>query len=401
MKKIALIIVGLSFGFISYSQESVVKLSGLDAAFGMYEVSYERTFNEGMNNIKSSGRLRSQGKWPNILTKGSLQLSLSYINLNQSQTFGNGLTAVIDTNSNYDVGNVVSGFQVSAQSTNHSVSRQAVTKVTGFGFGVEYRSYIKTYSQNIGDPPRGWYFAPFVNIQSTAIDFDDNTPLEVNQAMNYLMYPVDASGNPSVYYDDVFEGNPGPWLNSENTDPTANNYGEVNPNGAIYTNPNGTNSSVSNFDLTWHDVSYKQNEFTLMGGVAIGRQWLFFDKLSLDVQIGPQYKLVSRSERVFNGNDTWNLNQNVDNVNNLVFDPNYYLQTKFGDVYAFSGTAPDSDVANGYYGIVDEDGNPVVIKAKGNESLKFTSGFYRDLDGLTDFAKIETYRIKVRLGYAF
>ncbi|MEE3038079.1 MAG: hypothetical protein VX344_06645 [Bacteroidota bacterium] len=394
MKKIALIFVGLLIGFFSYSQESVVKVSGLDAAFGMYEVSYERTFNEGMNNIKSSGRLRSQGKWPNILTKGSLQFSLSFISLNQSQTFGDGLTAVIDTNSNYDFNNNVNGIQVVAESTNHSVARQSVTKVSGFGFGVEYRSYIKTYSQNIGDPPRGWYFAPFVNIQSTTIDFDDNTPLEVNQAMNYLMYP-------QLYQNDVFEGYTGPWLNSENTDPTADNYGEANTNGAIFTNPNSTNAAVSNYDLTWHDVSYKQNEFTFMGGVAIGRQWLFFDKLSLDIQVGPQYKLVSRSERVFNGNDTWNLNQNVDNVNDLAYDPNYYLQIKYGDVYAFSGTAPDTDVANGYYGIVDEDGNTVVIKAKGNESLKFTSGFYRDLDGLTDFAKLETYRIKIRLGFAF
>lgn len=394
MKKIALIIVGLTFGFISQAQESVVKVSGLDAAFGMYEVSYERTFNEGMNNIKASGRTRTQGKWPNILTKGSLQFSLSYITLNQSQTFGDGLTAVIDTNSNHDPGNLVNGFQVVAESTNHSVARQSITKVSGFGFGVEYRSYIKTYSQNIGDPPRGWYFAPFVNIQSTTIDFDDNTPLEVNQAMNYLMYP-------NLYQNEVFGNYQGPWLNSENTDATANNYGEPNNNGALYTNPNGTNATVSGFDLSWHDVSYKQNEFTFMGGIAIGRQWLFWDKLALDVQIGPQYKLVSRSERVFNGNDTWNLNQNVDNVNELINNPNYYLQTKFGDVYAFDGMAPDIDVANGYYGIVDEDGNNVVIKAKGNESLKFTSGFYKDLPGLTDFAKIETYRIKIRLGYAF
>ena len=29
------------------------------------------------------------------------------------------------------------------------------------------------------------------------------------------------------------------------------------------------------------------------------------------------------------------------------------------------------------------------------------TGFYRDLPGLTDFAKLETYRIKLRLGYAF
>ena len=29
------------------------------------------------------------------------------------------------------------------------------------------------------------------------------------------------------------------------------------------------------------------------------------------------------------------------------------------------------------------------------------TGFYRDLPGLTDFAKLDTYRIKLRLGYAF
>jgi hypothetical protein len=90
---------------------------------------------------------------------------------------------------------------------------------------------------------------------------------------------------------------------------------------------------------------------------------------------------------------------NTDRLAGLNAD--YYLQTKYGDVYAFDGSAPDSDVANGYYGIVDEDGNNVIIKAKGNESLKFTSGFYRDLPGLTDFAKLETYRIKIRVGYAF
>ena len=142
-----------------------------------------------------------------------------------------------------------------------------------------------------------------------------------------------------------------------------------------------------------------------MAGIAIGRQWLFYDKISLDIQIGPQYSIVNRSERVFNGNDDWNLNQNVDDVNLVATatgnTADFYLQTKYGDVYAFDGIAPDSDVANGYFGIVDESGTNVVIKAKGNESLKFSSGFYRDLPGLTDFAKIETYRIKIRLGYAF
>ena len=115
--------------------------------------------------------------------------------------------------------------------------------------------------------------------------------------------------------------------------------------------------------------------------------------------------MVSRSERVFNGNETWNVNQVEDNVNTIAalngVSPDFYLQTKFGDVYSFDGIAPDSDVANGYYDIVDESGANVIVKAKGNESLRFTSGFYRDLPGLTDFAKIDTYRIKIRLGYAF
>ena len=47
----------------------------------MYEVSYERTFNEGINNIKSRGRTRKQANWPNILTKGSMQYSLSFISI--------------------------------------------------------------------------------------------------------------------------------------------------------------------------------------------------------------------------------------------------------------------------------------------------------------------------------
>lgn len=398
MKKVALVLFGLSLGIVSQAQESVVKVSALDAAFGMYEVSYERTLNEGMNTINASGRTRKQGKWPNILTKGSLQISAAFISTKHDQVFGDGLIAVIDTNSNHDPGNLVGGFQVVADPLEHSVSRQTTTKVSGFGLGFEYRSYIKTYSQKIGDPPRGWYIAPFVNIQSTTIDFDDNTALETNQAMNYLMYP-------SLYENDIFGDFDGPWLGSENTDPAATNFGSLSIDGAITTNPNFGNSTVSNNDLSWHDVSHKTSEFSLIAGLAIGRQWLFYDKFSLDIQIGPQYKMVSRSERVFNGNETWNINQVADNVNTVAaangVSPDFYLQTKFGDVYAFDGTAPDSDVANGYYGVIDEDGNNVVIKAKGDESLKFTSGFYRDLPGLTDFAKIDTYRIKIRLGYTF
>ena len=397
MKKVAIVLAIMFAGIISQAQESVVKISGLDAAFGTYEVSYERTFNEGMNNIKPSGKTRKQGKWPNILTKGSMQFSLAFISSKHDQTFGAGMTAVIDTNSNHDFGNLISGTQVVADPLEHSVSRLATTTISGFGFGFEYRSYIKTYQQKIGDPPRGWYVAPFINIQSKTIDFDDNTPLETNQAMNYLMYP-----NNPTYVNAVFGDNTGPWLGTENTDdPTSADYGSPSTVGANTTNPNA--SIASNLD--WHDVSYKHNEFTLNTGIAIGRQWLFYDKISLDVQIGPQYSIVNRGERVFNGNESWNLNQTEDNVNDVAqaagLTPDHYFNTKFGDVYAIDGTAPDSDVANGYYSVVDENGTNVVIKAKGNESLKFSSGFYRNLSGLTDFAKLETYRIKVRVGYAF
>lgn len=400
MKKVAIVLSIMFAGTISQAQESVVKISGLDAAFGMYEVSYERTFNEGMTNIKPSGKTRKQGKWPNILTKGSMQVSLSYFTSKHDQTFGAGMTAVIDTNSNHDPGNLVSGTQVNADPTEHSVSRLSTTTISGFGLGFEYRSYIKTYQQKIGDPPRGWYVAPFVNIQSKTIDFDDNTPQETNQAMNYLMYP-----NNPTYVDAVFGSYSGPWLGTENTDPTSADFGSASTSGANTTNPNGANTTLITNDLSWHDVSYKHNEFGLIAGIAIGRQWLFYDKISLDIQIGPQYSIVNRSERVFNGNDDWNLNQTANNVNTVAdasgLTPDHYLQTKFGDVYAFDGTASDSDVANGYYGIVDESNTNVIIKAKGNESLKFTSGFYRNLPGLTDFAKLETYRIKIRVGYAF
>ena len=66
-------------GTLSQAQENVLKVSGLNAAFGMYELSYERTFNEGINNIKPRARARKQAKWPNILTKGSMQYSLSFL----------------------------------------------------------------------------------------------------------------------------------------------------------------------------------------------------------------------------------------------------------------------------------------------------------------------------------
>ena len=398
MKKLTILITVIFVSIFSQAQENVIKLSGLDAAFGVYEVSYERTFNEGMNNIKPSGKIRKQGKWPNILTKGSMQVSLTYINSKHIQNFGNGLTARIDTNSNHDPLELTSGIQVISDPWEHSVSRSSSTTISGFGFGFEYRSYIKTYKQKIGDPPRGFYLAPFLNIHFKTIDFDDLTPLENNQAMNYLMYP-----NNPTFQNAIFGDYDGPWSGSEVTDPSSSDFGT--PASLI------NNNTTTPQNLSWHDVSYKHNEFGLMAGIAIGRQWLLFDKISLDFQIGPQYTIVNRSERVFNGNDDWNLNQTVDNVNDVAqaadLNPDFYLQTKFGDVYAFDGIASDSDVSNGYYGVVQEIGSitdpdePVIIKGKGEESLKFTSGFYRNLPGLTDFAKLETYRIKIRIGYSF
>ena len=162
------------------------------------------------------------------------------------------------------------------------------------------------------------------------------------------------------------------------------------------------NTSTTLLDYRWHDVSFKQNETVLAGGLAIGRQWLFGDKLSVDVQLGPQYKIVSRSERIFNGNDTWNINQQADNVNDLDNSAASYFFNKYGDVFDFEGDGADNEIANGYFGIVDEDGTAVVINGKGDDStLSYMTGFYRDLPGLTDFAKLETYRLKVRIGYAF
>ena len=69
MKKVALLFATACLWGFAQAQESVIKISGGDAAFGNYEISYERTFNEGMNNIKSSGKMRSQKAWPNIIER--------------------------------------------------------------------------------------------------------------------------------------------------------------------------------------------------------------------------------------------------------------------------------------------------------------------------------------------
>jgi hypothetical protein len=397
MKKLLLITSTFCFCFYAQAQESVIKFSGLDAAFGKYEVSYERTFSESINSIKGSGNFRKQGSWPNILTKNSAQISFAYINKTHSHTYGTGLFGSLDTNTNHhpnyslaDIDN--DDVRINDDPSLHSFERNVKAAITGIALEGEYRSYFKTYSKNVGDPPRGWYLAPFVRFQSTKLNFDDNTALEVNQAMNYLI-----SNDPTEVYGNYV----GPWEGGENTtDPTASNYGEFAtvPN----SNPNALNNAMNYEFLKWRDVSFTQNEIVLAGGLAIGRQWLINNKFSIDVQIGPQYQIVSRSERVFNGNDDWNLNQQADNINNDILNPgDAYLFAKYGDVWSFDGTPIQADLANGYYGILDQDGLPVVIKTKTEGELGFTSGFYRSINGVTDFARLETYRIKVRVGYAF
>ena len=382
MKKLLLITTTSFFCFFVQAQESVIKFSGFDAAFGKYEVSYERTFSEGINSIKGSGNLRKQGSWPNILTKNSAQISFAYINKTHSHVYGAGLFGSLDTNTNHhpnyslaDTDN--DDVRINDDPSLHSFERNVKAVVSGIALEGEYRSYFKTYKQRIGDPPRGWYLAPFVRFQSTKLNFDDNTALEVNQAMNFLI-----NNDPSEVYGTYV----GPWEGGENTtDPSATNYGELatnanNPN--VNYNPNAGNT-VMNYDfLQWRDVSFTQNESVL-------------------VQIGPQYQIVYRSNRVFNGNDEWNLNQQVDNINNEVSNGDLYLFAKYGDVWSFDGTPIQADLANNYYGILDQDGLPIVVKTKTESELGFTSGFFRSITGVTDFARLETYRIKLRVGYAF
>jgi hypothetical protein len=78
-----------------------------------------------------------------------------------------------------------------------------------------------------------------------------------------------------------------------------------------------------------------------------------------------------------------------------------YLFAKYGDVWSFNGKPIQADLANDYFGIIDQNGETVIIKSKSESELGFTSGFFRSLNGVTDFARLETYRIKVRFGYAF
>jgi hypothetical protein len=397
MKKSLLILSTFCFCLFAEAQESVIKISGLDAAFGKYEISYERTFSEGVNSIKGSGNVRRQGSWPNILTKNSAQISFSYINKTHSHIYGAGLTGSLDTNTNHhpnynlaDTDN--DDVRINDDPSLHSFERNVKAIVSGIALEGEYRSYFKTYSQRVGDPPRGWYLAQFVRFQSTKLNFDDNTSQEVNQAMNFL---INNDGS------EIYGSYVGPWEGGENTtDVTASNYGE--PATIANPNPNAGNNTSSYDFLRWRDVSFTQNETVLAGGIAIGRQWLIADKFSIDVQIGPQFQLVSRSQRVFNGNDDWNLNQQADNINNDMVNPgDAYLFAKYGDVWSFNGKPIQADLANDYFGIIDQNGETVIIKSKSESELGFTSGFFRSLNGVTDFARLETYRIKVRFGYAF
>ncbi len=188
MKKVALLFATLCLWGYTQAQESIFKTSGTDAAFGRYEISYERTFNEGMNNIKSSGKLRKQGKWPNILTKSSFVVTFGHVNENITQSFGKNLTFVVDTNTFTDHdGNADNGIQVNQDSPDHSLQRDVIVKTKGFYLSGEYRSYIKTYNQKIGDAPRGWYIAPFVEVKFQNVDFNDETPLAINDAMSMIL----------------------------------------------------------------------------------------------------------------------------------------------------------------------------------------------------------------------
>lgn len=400
MKKLLLIISTFCFCTFAQAQESVLKVSGLDAAFGKYEISYERTFSEGVGSIKGSGNLRKQGSWPNILTKHSFQFSFGIISKTHSHIYGEGLTGVLDTNSNhhplYDLTDPDNDdIRIKDDPSLHSFERNVTAAVSGFALEGEYRSYIKTYKRRVGDPPRGLYLSVFGRLQSTKLNFDDNTAQEVNQAMNYLI-----TNDPSEIYGNYV----GPWEGGENTtDVNASNYGT---NATVnFPNPNSGNSTLSTYDLTWRDVSFTQQETVISTGLAIGRQWLIGDKFSIDVQIGPQFQLVTRSKRVFNGNDSWNINQQEDNINDYAasqnFIPEWYLFAKYGDVYSFDGKPIQADLANGYFGVKDQDDNTIIIKTKSEGELGFTSGFFRSISGVTDFGRLETYRLKIRLGYAF
>lgn len=337
MKKIILLLSVMFISLFTYSQEHVIKLNVNEIAFGKYEISYERTFNEGLNRIKPSGRLArpfsnksiqlKNNVWPNIMTKSTLNITAGMILNNIEQDFGTGLSAK------------------NASGNNINITRSTKTSVSGFVFDVEYRNYFKTFYERIGDPPRGFYFAPFIRFATISTDFDDLTDSTANNLVNYLIN-------------------------------------------------NGNNSQAAGKE--WRDVSFKQDNISFGGGIAIGRQWLIKNKFSIDTQVGVFYNIFTQQDRLFNGNDTWNANGTFGVGNDTDFE------NKFGDVYNISDADLDPERTAYYNDIVDADGLIAVRNKGGAESeLKFTDDFHRELNGITDFAKWYTYRIKIRLGYAF
>tara|TARA_B110000467_G_scaffold164329_1_gene193110 strand:- start:269 stop:1474 length:1206 start_codon:yes stop_codon:yes gene_type:complete len=401
MRKVALLFATVCLWGFTQAQETVLKFSGLDGAFGKYELSYERTFNEGMNNIKSSGKMHRQGKWPNIITKSSFLINIGYINENISQSFGQNLTFAIDTNTNADHdGNPDNGTQITDDSDMHSLQRDVTVKTNGFYIGAEYRSYIKTYKQKTGDAPRGWYIAPFAEVKFMNVDFDDNTSLEVNNAMAILLSDLHLA-----YEGDEVTGSlqtrPNPNFNPSSV--FYNNLillglTDVNGNGLIETTEQ-PNPNILQEVFGWKDVSHKYNEAAFTGGLVIGRQWLFWDQLALDVQIGPQYKYLTRSTRTFNGNDTWNINNSTGQVGDL---SDFY--TKYWDVYNPTNDNWDPERLGNYNNLVDYNGDLISIRDKTNSEesqLRYNTGFNGDHQGLTDFAKLYTYRLKIKIGYSF
>lgn len=422
MKKVALLFATLCLWGYTQAQESIFKTSGTDAAFGRYEISYERTFNEGMNNIKSSGKLRKQGKWPNILTKSSFVVTFGHVNENITQSFGKNLTFVVDTNTFTDHdGNADNGIQVNQDSPDHSLQRDVIVKTKGFYLSGEYRSYIKTYNQKIGDAPRGWYIAPFVEVKFQNVDFNDETPLAINDAMSMIL---DDNGY-DVWYGDENTGYvvttvnenflPGELTTGDATfGQTVEFYNFLTSLGIVDFDGNGLIEMTEQADpdlaramlrsaAGWKDVSHKYSEFAFTGGLVIGRQWLFWDKLALDVQIGPQYKYLTRSKRVFNGNDTWNKG----NIAGELGDLNA-LVVKYGDVYnPTNETDPGfwgADRLGNYYGLRDYNGDLISTRQIGESDesqLRYNTGFNGDHNGLTDFSKLYTFRFNIKLGYAF
>ena len=366
MKKIILILSVTLIPFLMYSQEHVIKLNVNEIAFGKYEISYERTFNEGITRTKPSGRLArpfsnksiqlKNKVWPNIMTKSSLNMTVGMLYKNKSQTFGEGLTAK-DIRQFYPNGNPNPNYNDDV-----SITRSINMKQSGFIFDLEYRTYFKTFFERIGDPPRGFYFAPCLRFVSVHEDFDDLTDSSANYVINAL-------------------------INHAN------------------------NTQAQGLGAEWHDVSRINDWMSLGGGIVIGRQWLIKNRLSIDAQTGMFYNIFVDLGGTYNGNDTWNTDG--------VYGVGNNWQTKFIDVYNIDDNEWDPERLSTYFDIVNPDGSFIPVRNKGNaeSELWFSNDYHREIQdgnalwvdgfggswrgGITDFAKWYTYRIKVRLGWAF